>query len=890
MPKLTADQIAQKRSDASAFLSELTSAGMQSASVHYFVKTHCVGNVNGKKVKFYLPVKDYEKNGETQKSGTKSSLTLDQFVELDANGSCIDNKGDEWKIDQRNVTGQEYYEIRPCISFNNEGERAQMMIIDVDGIETNGDISLRQLFEGVEPETEYEQENAANGLAPKYLPEELYKSSFFLSRQKALPHFIFYVTGLPENLKIGQYTDCLNFGKGDILLNHAWERCDDDKFFKIYNYESDLITIDWETVKNWVDPESDNGKKLLGLNKKQPVPKKVITKVAKEEEEETASVVSSDSAVVEICDQIKALVNAILEKKPDSFDDYTSWSQLGFVIFNETDGSSDGGDLFVELSKNFKSDSGKKHTAATVCAQYFKAQPSRKKEDKLSISFLFNKLTELNPESELLSSHLDQKLASGKLTPSEIRRTKVYTGYRKKFEETNFKLNNPVCYIEIDQDAKRGQSLIFRMKKDLLERFRAVKGMPKFKVNGNKEISFIDLWLDDENKKEYSKIVFDPVGGNKIKSDEPIPFNSFTGFPADDPSVIPFEESESDFIKLMRYLFTEDKVFEYFKCWIAHIIQHPNKKTLVAPVLYSSTHGTGKNSVVDGIRALLGRNNCGTLTTIEDITKNFNSHLCNKLFIYGDEINANAKKVADLLKAVITRTEQNLEKKGVDTIVVDDYSNYLFTTNNENSFKAEMDDRRLGFVRCNEKAQTEYSIASYAEIEDQTKLKRLFAFFKNYQQSEESIKQFGKFNIGTGRAFETEYKKNLIFENYPAYIQMFFKSPDDFIGRKISSTEMHEKAVQYAKTHYLSSNFTSQMSAKTIKSLVGSYYKRGNTGVFYKFPETRTELLKELYNVESAYYRYIFQLPEDFVPEFKPEPLPKFRGHLTETDCESETD
>jgi len=860
MPELTSDQISQKRSDASAFLSECSSNGMQMVSLDNFISNHFT--LDGYTT--VLPVKDYkDKNGTTQKAGTKSSLTLEQIRDVKLNGSCVDQKGEEWRIKPSNANNPEYWEFRPCFGHNLNGEREQMMIIDVDGIESNGDVNLQELFTG------------------EYLPDDLFRSSFFLSRQKCLPHFIFYVTGLPDNVEIKNYVDCLNFGKGDILLNHAWERCDSE-FFKVYQYENDLIKINWETVKTWIDPESENGKKLLGLKKVRTVKKQVV-----QEDQETESVTAVNN---ETLDNIKALVNAILQKKPDSFDDYQAWSQLGFVIFNETSGSSEGGDLFVELSQNFKSDSGKKHTPTTVCAQYFKAQPSRKKEDKLTIATLFKMLSDVDPDNKLLNVYIDQNITSGKLSISEIRRSKVYKDYRKEFEVNNFKLNNPVCYIEIDHDAERGQTLIFRDEKHLLLRFCDVKGMPKFKVkNDKKEMSFIGIWIDDEDKRKYSKIVFDPAN-KQMEAGETAQYNAFTGFPCDDNTTIPIKEQDSDFIKLMKHLFTSEKEFEYMKCWIAHIIQQPNKKTLVAPVLFSNAQGTGKNSFVDGIIALLGSTNCGQLTTIEDITKNFNAHLCNKLFIYGDEINANAKKVADLLKAVISRPEQNLEKKMVDPIKVKDYSNYIFTTNNENNFKIEIGDRRLYLVHCSEKSQTEISKASYAEIGDQSKVKQLFAFFKNYQQSEESIKQFGKFNVGSDRAMETEYKKNLMFEHRPAYIQMLFKCPNDFVGQKISSTEMHEKATQYAKAHYLSSNFTSQESAKNIKKLLEPFYKRGNTGVFYKFPETRTDLLKELYRVEEGYYRYIFQLDDGFVPEFKPEPLPKYRGHLTDTECESETD
>ena len=58
--------------------------------------------------------------------------------------------------------------------------------------------------------------------------------------------------------------------------------------------------------------------------------------------------------------------------------------------------------------------------------------------------------------------------------------------------------------------------------------------------------------------------------------------------------------------------------------------------------------GVGKNAITHALCKLLKK-----------YSKNLNSHLTNKLFIYGDEINANAKKVSDKLKQVITRPTKN---------------------------------------------------------------------------------------------------------------------------------------------------------------------------------------------------------------------------------------
>ena len=352
--------------------------------------------------------------------------------------------------------------------------------------------------------------------------------------------------------------------------------------------------------------------------------------------------------------------------------------------------------------------------------------------------------------------------------------------------------------------------------------------------------------------------------------DEDEPYNAFEGFPNEDDSIEAFEENKSDFIKLMKWLFAEDKVFEYVKSWISHIIQKPEVKTKVALVIFSKTHGTGKNSFIDGIVAIIGKLLCGTVESIEDITKNFNAHLCNKLFIYGDEISANAKKVADRLKQVITRPTQNLEKKHMDATEVDDFTNWAFTTNNENCFKNEEGDRRLMMIHAKEDKQTEISKASYAELEDPEKLKKLFKFFKNYKQSEESIKKYKEFNIGSSEVIETEYKKQMTYENRPSYIQMLYKNTNDFVGKVFQSTTLYEEALKYAKKHFLSSHFTGQEMSKSIKNYLKEFFKKGMTCNKYIFPKTRTELSKILFEVDEPYYRYINQLEDDFIPDWTP--------------------
>lgn len=471
-----------------------------------------------------------------------------------------------------------------------------------------------------------------------------------------------------------------------------------------------------------------------------------------------------------------------------------------------------------------------------------------------------------------ISKDTEDNVFSGQMTEKEIRCSQIYKTYRTEFEKTHFKLLYPLRYIKEDDDPNKGKSILFYSKLDYMDLLRDKIGMPLYLVKGGMgpiPKKFYELWLDDETKRKYGKLVFNPVISDTDSSIEEPDYNSFCGFNNDDPDATVLLEEDSKYIELLRLLMNDDKVFEYMKCWISSIIQRPNIKTKVAPILFSKTHGSGKNTIVEGMIKIFGKYNSAMVESIEDITKNFNGHLCNKLFIYGDEINANAKKVADRLKQVITRTEQNLEKKNQDAIKVDDFTNWLFTTNNENCFKIEEGCRRLMMIACLEATQTkEFYQSVYDEIEDPVKIKQLFMFFKNYKQSEESIELHSEFKIGKESVYQTQYKKELLFENRPPYIQMFYKTPDQFANRKISAISLYEVAQQYAKTHYLSSNFTSQEFSKQLMKYMQIYKRRGNTGFNYLFPE-KISLLKQLFEVDEDYYRYVFQLESDFTPDFK---------------------
>lgn len=116
--------------------------------------------------------------------------------------------------------------------------------------------------------------------------------------------------------------------------------------------------------------------------------------------------------------KIENIVKEILKIDDKYFDSYEKWAMLGFVINNETDGSSEGEELFDEISKL----SEKYDDKQTVRKQYYNAKKGTEK--KVKISTLYSYLQELNPLHELLKS-----IAKSDNDASEI----IYERLKDKF-------------------------------------------------------------------------------------------------------------------------------------------------------------------------------------------------------------------------------------------------------------------------------------------------------------------------------------------------------------------------------------------------------------------------------------------------------------------------
>jgi hypothetical protein len=466
-------------------------------------------------------------------------------------------------------------------------------------------------------------------------------------------------------------------------------------------------------------------------------------------------------------------------------DEYEDWIKVGMICKNELGES--GYDLWYDFSRRSKKFKG--HTETVKKWESF----NERKEVKLGEGSLMLMLKE------------DNKKLFNQLSKMG------YPEMKKEVEKEWFFLLHPT-FICREYDREIQYKTVNDTKTVLAP----------YKIGDER---FVNIWMEDPERRTYEKIVFDPK--NKCPKNH---YNEFRGFKYDRDIKYRIEELEP-IMKVLNHVLGNH--INFFLDWAGWIVQKPYKKTGVAILLYSEMHGVGKNSAIELLMKIL-EGYTAKLESIDDIKKNFNSHFANKLLCYGDEIKARAKDLSNDIKNIITRTEINVEKKGIDTKKTKDYLNYIITTNNELTLTIEESDRRIEAIECpNVKLDQNVYKNFYESLENEDLIIKFTKFLKEREIPD------------VLEPTKSEYKQRLIMQTLPAYIQMVYKEYEYFANCKYSLKEISEKAKQYGKNNHLSLLFTDEKIAKEFKKEFIEFFKKGKTGNYYEFPDKNT-LFKKL--------------------------------------------
>lgn len=271
--------------------------------------------------------------------------------------------------------------------------------------------------------------------------------------------------------------------------------------------------------------------------------------------------------------------------------------------------------------------------------------------------------------------------------------TKTYFETKTEFEKTHFKVISPFTYVQIINGKP-----VQRSKTELLQVYDNL-WCTKTKIKKNndddsetqekKTHNFVKEWIADPSIRTYKTIVFEPC--KKVSVDE---YNLWDGWKASKLSETTLNFENSHMYKHMKYLFGE--LFEYTLDVLAHIIQTGDKIDVCH--ILCSVPGVGKDLFLN----YFGLNILGSDYYLNEdhlemmIGGNFNEDISRKvLIVLNESKRAKTDDIIEAIKNAITREYNSIRIKNEKTRHEKNNITWMSLTNNFDSFKIEIGDRRF---------------------------------------------------------------------------------------------------------------------------------------------------------------------------------------------------
>ena len=148
------------------------------------------------------------------------------------------------------------------------------------------------------------------------------------------------------------------------------------------------------------------------------------------------------------------------------------------------------------------------------------------------------------------------------------------------------------------------------------------------------------------------------------------------------------------FIEFLRRWFPNDLERHYFTWWLAHSIRKPEKRIIATPVLRSE-HGVGKGFLAETLLSKLIGKSSVAVCGLKDVVGDFNDVIAGKTLLLIDEVYKSKKSTTDALKSFQGNSTIPLHRKHKPTITIDNYINFIITSNDHVPLMLEKGDRRF---------------------------------------------------------------------------------------------------------------------------------------------------------------------------------------------------
>jgi hypothetical protein len=304
-----------------------------------------------------------------------------------------------------------------------------------------------------------------------------------------------------------------------------------------------------------------------------------------------------------------------------------------------------------------------------------------------------------------------------------------YDNYKIEFEKTHAKIVSQSQFIYYNSYTNSYQ---FLKRQNLLDSYeditvKIIKKDAKTDDNNIAEVSFIQMWLKDNNKRKYDDIDNLPP---PLKCPDNI-FNLWTGFDMEKIENYENNEEAIEFFKNHIKILCnhEEVVYDYILKWIAQMIQYPAIKSAIVPIFIAG-EGTGKGSLKELLKKMLGdKKVLQTSQPSKDCWGSFNGQMKDSFLVNLDELNKKEFDGSnDSYKALVSENTININIKGIKSFAIRSCHRFLITTNNDEPINAKRGDRRnIIITSSNElKNNKEYFNRFYNYLNDVDAVKSIF--------------------------------------------------------------------------------------------------------------------------------------------------------------------
>ena len=536
-------------------------------------------------------------------------------------------------------------------------------------------------------------------LAVKYVPD-LYVIDFDTKEVKG--NLLFF-TLKDDNVA---YTETKKGYHFYVKVKNIGKYSNQQKIYYQENFEVDLIKTNniWET----------KDRKVIGEIKEYDWDElKFFFNTDKMNFKESPPVTPTTSDEDEVIDFVKPKKNYdageiqnILNILPQKCFEYSLWTEIGMAISNITEGDDIGLGLYVNWSK--KDEDGFDLEVLKRNWKYW-----TKKSDLRAGMTTLRKLKEkYSPRKDqslqtvYKTSLQDEEFGNG-MRDANIQMLKEMNNRLIFVKETgdyiilDKKLVKQKCGSYITKDCwylKSPNKARDHFKKEIFNFSYKIKDE---KSKDNDEESFkwksitinpFNKWCEWIERREVRAIGFDPTTQNNNDI-----FNLWNGFNVSKEVADNFDEKQAEpILNVIKDIWCKGDMnaYNYILNYFSHVIQKPHIKMGVLLALKSKQGGM-KGIILNKLAEIIGEDHYAQNSNASFLFGDFNGQLEGKILINLDEAFwGGDKKLEGIIKNKITEERQTINKKNKEMYNIDDYANYIITTNNDWFAGTTEDDRR----------------------------------------------------------------------------------------------------------------------------------------------------------------------------------------------------